>query len=212
MARGVAAGEDGRTARSQRTRELAVDALLTLLREGAANPTVAQIADRTGVTTRSIHANFTSIEELHRLAVDRATADVLRRIEPIDITAPLETRIDALCRQRAIIHEHLAPLRVAARAREASSPALADARAAALGAAREQVQRVFAVELARLDPAHRRRLAAAVGAVVGDGAWDLWRTSYEMSPTTARRTMDESLTRLLGRQARSSHESLQGET
>lgn len=197
MARGVARGEDGRTARSRRTRDQAVDALLALLREGVANPTVADVAERTGVTTRSIHANFASIEALHRAAVDRATVEVLGRISPIDVTAPLADRIDALCRQRAVIHEHLAPLRRAARAREATSPALAEARTTALAAAREQVGRVFAAELADLSPAARRRTAAAVDAAAGDGAWDLWRGGYELSPTVARRTMVESVTRLL---------------
>ncbi|QYG92497.1 TetR/AcrR family transcriptional regulator [Iamia sp. SCSIO 61187] len=197
MARGVARGEDGRTARSQRTRDQAVDALLALLREGVANPTVAEVAERTGVTPRSIHANFTSIEALHRAAVDRATADVITRIRPIDVTAPLAARIDALCHQRAVIHEHLAPLRRAARAREATSPALAEARATALAAGRDQIRRVFAAELAPLGPAARRRAAAAVDAAAGDGAWELWRDGYGLSPAVARRTMAEAVGRLL---------------
>lgn len=197
MARGVARNEDGRAARSQRTRDHAVDALLALLREGVANPTVADVAERTGVTARSIHLNFASIEALHRAAVDRATAEVLARIRPIDVEAPLVERVRALCRQRATVHEHLAPLRRAARAREATSPALAEARQVALAAARDQVERVFAAELAPLTPAARRRTAAAVGAAVGDGAWELWRGSYGMTPEVARRTMAESVLRLL---------------
>ncbi|HEU5152532.1 MAG TPA: TetR/AcrR family transcriptional regulator [Iamia sp.] len=197
MARGVARGEDGRTARSQRTRDMAVDALLDLLREGVVHPTVADVAARTGVTARSIHAKFTSVEALHRAAVDRATARVLERIEPVDVDAPLADRIEALCRQRATIHEYLAPLRRVARAREATSAPLAEARASALAAAREQVDRVFAPELRALTPAARRRTAAAVDAVAGDGSWELWRDGHGLAPAAARRTMVEAVTRLL---------------
>jgi TetR/AcrR family transcriptional regulator of autoinduction and epiphytic fitness len=197
MARGVARGEDGRAARSQRTRDMAVDALLELLREGVVSPTVADVAERTGVTARSIHANFTSVDALHRAAVDRATTQVLGRISPIEVDAPLAIRIEELCRQRATIHEYLAPLRKVARSRERTSPPLAEARTTALAAARDQVERVFAVELASMSPAARHRTAAAVDAVASDGAWELWRDSHGLTAAASRRTMIESVTRLL---------------
>jgi AcrR family transcriptional regulator len=197
MPRGQVRTDDGRAARSQRTRDAAVAALLDLLREGVVAPTVADIAARTGVTPRSIHANFPSVEALHRAAVDRATAEVLARIRPIDAAAPLAERIEALARQRATIHEHLAPLRRASRVREDTSPPLAEARATALEAGREQIDRIFATELARLAPAERRRRAAALDAVAGDGSWELWRGSHGLTAAAARRTMAEALTRLL---------------
>src|SRR5690349_20360766 len=49
---------DGRLLRSQRTKRAIVDALLDLIREGHMKPSSAEIADRAGVTQRTLFNQF----------------------------------------------------------------------------------------------------------------------------------------------------------
>ena len=62
---------DGRRARRDRSRDLAVDALLDLLDEGVARPTAQQVAERSGVSLRSIFRIFDDVETLHAEAAAR---------------------------------------------------------------------------------------------------------------------------------------------
>lgn len=181
---------DGRAARSQRTRDAAARAVLDLVQEGNLTPTVTEIAARVGVTPRSLYGHFPSVSDLHRAAASLATTELASQLEPIDVDQPLAERIDAVCAQRAVVHEYLAPLRRAARLAE-SSPGLTEARTNALDASNAQIERVFATELAPLTPTARRRLIALLASVLGDDAWELWRQYYSMSVDAARATMAE---------------------
>jgi hypothetical protein len=77
------------------------------------------------------------------------------------------------------------------------SPTLAEARRYARQASHEQVERIFAAELARLDPATRRRCVAAVDAVIGGETWDLLRDTHGLSTDEARRTVGEAVRSVL---------------
>ncbi len=55
---------DGRVARGERTREAIVAAHTALLREGVLKPTGQAIADRAGVSVRTLWANFKDFEAL----------------------------------------------------------------------------------------------------------------------------------------------------
>ena len=59
---------DGRRARRHRSRDLAVDALLDLLDEGVVRPTAQQVAERSGVSLRSIFRIFDDVESLNAAA------------------------------------------------------------------------------------------------------------------------------------------------
>ena len=83
---------DGRTARSQRTRDAVVAALEALLLDGATAPNAAEIAERAGVSTRSIYVHFANLEDLFRAVVERTTLRTLALLTPIDPAAPLDTR------------------------------------------------------------------------------------------------------------------------
>ena len=54
----TAKAEDGRVARGLRTREAVIDALFELHAEGNLTPTIEQIAERVGRTTRAIYLHF----------------------------------------------------------------------------------------------------------------------------------------------------------
>jgi TetR/AcrR family transcriptional regulator of autoinduction and epiphytic fitness len=197
----VAAAEppvDGRAARSQRTRDAVVDALQALIDEGDLSPSARRIAERAGVSTRSIFAHFASLEDLHRAMAERAAALVITMLTRIDPDQPLAARIESLCAQRGRVNEEVGGLRRAAALREASSPTLAKARDHAREASRDQIARVFAAELAPLDERTRRHRIAAVDAVVSGDTWDLLRSAaHSLTPDQAHQALVDSLHLLL---------------
>jgi AcrR family transcriptional regulator len=190
-------GLDGRAARSQRTSDAVIEALHDLIAEGDPRPNAQRIAARAGVSTRTVFAHFATLEDLYRATVERATTLVLTLLTPIDTDRPLADRIDALTAQRARLNEEVGPLRRAAALQEPFSPTLAEARRYARQASHEQVERIFAAELARIDPATRRRCVAAVDAVAGGETWDLLRDTHGLGADEARRTVGEAVRSVL---------------
>jgi AcrR family transcriptional regulator len=61
---------DGRRLRSERTKQLIVEAYLVLLREGNRNPTAAQTAERAGYSVRSVFERFPDLHALRVMATD----------------------------------------------------------------------------------------------------------------------------------------------
>ena len=68
---------DGRTARARRTREAIVDATLALLDAGNLRPSADEIAERAGVSPRSIFQHFGDRETLQRAVGARQTERVV---------------------------------------------------------------------------------------------------------------------------------------
>ena len=188
---------DGRVARTHRTRAAIFDALLALLREGNLNPSAPEIAERAGISKRSLYVHFATLEDLYRDVAERSAALVIDLLWVIDPALPLTERIDAICDQRAKVHEAIGPLRRAATVRASTSPAAAESRRYATESSRQQVARVFAPELKRLGPAARSRRVAAIDGVVSGECWDLWRTTHALSVAQSRTTMREALRALV---------------
>jgi AcrR family transcriptional regulator len=187
---------DGRTARSRRTRQAIVDALLALVGEGE-QPSVPAIAQRAGVSSRAVHVHFRTVNDLHAALVDRVTGLVLERLAVIDPAEALDARIDLLCGQRARINEDLGAVMLAADGYERTSPAIAAGRDFGRQASRAQLQRVFAAELAAQPPGAAPRRLAAVDALLTHSSWRLLRTTHGLSPDEARLALRDGVRVLL---------------
>lgn len=188
---------DGRVARTHRTRAAIFDAVLALLREGSLNPSAGQIAERAGISKRSLYVHFATLEDLYRDVAERSTALVIGMLWVIEPDLPLDERIDAICRQRATVHEEIGPLRRAATVRAATSPTAAESRRFARQASLDQVDRVFAGELDALDPPTRIARRAAIDGLISGDTWDLWRTTHDLSVTQSTDAMRDALRVLL---------------
>jgi AcrR family transcriptional regulator len=186
---------DGRTARAIRTRRAIVDALLDLLAEGDPGPSGERIAVRAGVSVRALWANFPDLETLYAAAGQRQIerqSEIARRISP---QLPLDRRIGALCRQRAQVLEFLAPIARAVRVREPHSPQLRANRARQYEIARDELVRVFAVELAGADDA--AELLHALTAATTWPAWSTLRDDLGLPVGVARQVMARTVRALL---------------
>src|ERR1700742_732459 len=62
---------DGRTRRGERNREAIIDALLACYGDGILRPSVQEVADRAGVSARSVHNHFDDVEALRAEVADR---------------------------------------------------------------------------------------------------------------------------------------------
>ena len=79
---GAGVETDGRRARAERNRDAVVEAILDLLCEGVENPTAEAIAERFGVSVRSVFRHFDDLESLHAAAVDRHSERIRDLFEP----------------------------------------------------------------------------------------------------------------------------------
>src|SRR3954471_20289406 len=100
---------DGRAARSVRTRRAIVDALRALHHEGDLRPTAPRVAERAGVSLRTVWQHFNDLETLLVEAGRRDYEIALRYVTPIDASGSLATRLRELVAQRGRMFEALAP-------------------------------------------------------------------------------------------------------
>src|SRR4051812_34060532 len=142
------ATEDGRLARSARTRRAIVDALRTLHHEGHLRPTANRVAERAGVSLRTVWQHFEDLEALLVEAGRRDFEIAMDYVVPIDADGPLPVRLAQLVEQRGRMYEALAPVWRAARLQEPFSPQIRRNRDQLLALGREQLERVLAPELA----------------------------------------------------------------
>lgn len=162
---------DGRTQRAVRTRRLVVEAVLDLVGEGVPQPTAQQIADRSGVSMRSIFRLFDDVEALHAAAIDAQLRRVAHLLVTPDSEAPRQQRIDELVRGRAELFEAIAPVRrMSIRLAPTSRPIREDL-ARADRYFRRQLEAVFSEELQRSRGDDRRALLDALDAVT---SWEMW--------------------------------------
>ena len=115
---------DGRVRRGERTRAAIVEALLGLVADGELHPTARQIAQRAGVSVRSIFQHFDDLEGLYGDLVRVQAARVQPLVEDLRSEGSLDERIDALVRQRAALFEAITPMRHAIGTRARRSPTL----------------------------------------------------------------------------------------
>jgi len=168
---------DGRAARAVRTRTAIVDALLSLLEEGDLQPPANRIAERAGISLRLIYHHFGDLESLFSATATREAERVAARAEPIDASRPLDERIEKLVEQRSNVLEWITPVRRAALLQEPFSDELVAARQAFYALGEQQVNDVFATELAALPDERRAPVAAAVHAALMWGYWNDLRIS-----------------------------------
>src|SRR6478736_6015696 len=101
---------DGRTARAVRTKDAIVDATLALIDEGDLRPTGPRIAERAGVSVRSIFQHFDDLDALFSAVGERVVVRIAGLIRPIDPAEPLAERTEVFLAQRAEVMESLTPV------------------------------------------------------------------------------------------------------
>ena len=188
---------DGRTARARRTREAIVDATLALLDAGNLRPSADEIAERAGVSPRSIFQHFGDRETLQRAVGARQTERVVQIVEHLPDTGPLDARLDAFVDQRARVLEFITPVRRSALLNEPFSEGSHAGLQAFRAFKRAEAERVFAPELDGLPAAEREEVVRALGAATDWNTWEALRAHQGLSVADARAVMRRTIGALL---------------
>src|SRR3954470_19450239 len=91
---------DGRAARSARTRDAVVRALLDLIAEGELRPTAGRIAERAGISLRSVYVHFDDLDDLFVAAAREQRGRVSALVRALPERGPFEDRLPALVAPR----------------------------------------------------------------------------------------------------------------
>ncbi len=182
---------DGRTARAHRTRQAVAEALLSLIEGGQLRPTSKAIAERAGVSERTIFQHFEDLDTLFRVAADRLGERIVRRMAFVSDEGPLGERIDGYLRELSSLNESMTPIRRASRLHEPFSPVLTSA----LGSLRENrrrgIRRVFAQEIDRMaDRSEQHQAVESIALIASWSSWDNMRHNSGYSIDEAMHVME----------------------
>ena len=177
MARGMtqasatdrAVSSDGRHQRRHRNREAALDALMTMLDEGHLYPTAAEVAERAGLSARSMFRYFEDVADLQREALNRLSIRFAPELQTmaIDPSLPLADRVEATAKALDRIYHLVRSAALAARLRAPDNPQISDQMALARSVMRGYLAATFEPEL-------RTRRGKARQVVLA--ALDVWAT------------------------------------
>ncbi len=189
---------DGRRAWRERNRNAVVDALLDLYQDGFARPSAVDIAERSGVSRRSLFRYFDDMDELCRVAIERQSARV-SHFFPIEALGegPLDDRINRLVDQRCRLFEVIAPVARVARMRAHLQPILEEQLQADSALLRRQLERQIEQELKRLESRARKMALAAADVLTSFESYELLTNRQGLSTPEAAAVMRDGLTALL---------------
>jgi AcrR family transcriptional regulator len=189
---------DGRRLRSERTKQLIIEAYLALAREESpALPTAAKVAERAGYSVRSVFERFPDLHGLQIAAADHAIAQVVAMAAPRDVGGDRMARIRSHVSTRARASERWLPLWRSLVANQAGSEEL-KARARAM---RERVlslmEHMYAPELSSLSDTARHHTLVALEAIVDVESWARMREHFGLSDDEASAAWVQAIDRLL---------------
>ena len=174
---------DGRTARGARTREAIIDALYDLLREGHGDTGARAIAERAGVSTRSVFQHFEDLETVYAEVAARQEDAIHPHLAPIDPLIPIAERVDRLVAARDEMYSIIAPVRRAVNVHRTArtSPLVRNNLNRLHRAMRAQVAATFPREVSGDE-----RLLAQIEVCLSFESWDQFTSQHGLTRAAAR--------------------------
>lgn len=164
---------DGRRASRHRNLLAVVDAMLELFAEGNLDPGAQEVANRSGVSRRSVFRYFEDMEALGRAAIQRMHDRLEQYAVPsAPADAPLPERVAALAEQRVNLYSRGAPAARVMRVRAPFRPLMHEELDRNRKLLDTQVANYFQPELAAIDDAVRHEIAAALGVLYSFECFD----------------------------------------
>jgi TetR/AcrR family transcriptional regulator of autoinduction and epiphytic fitness len=190
---------DGRRRRRDRNREAVVQALLELYRQGNLTPSTDEIADRAGISARSLFRYFDDVDALVRTAVARQQEHLAPLFEvSARASQPLPARVDRFVADRTRLLDAMGPVGQLARSIAPRQPQVAAELGRIRAVLRSQVVEVFEPELARVPADEHDAVLAALDVACSWEARHLLRHDQRLGKVAAARVLSLSIHRLLG--------------
>lgn len=190
---------DGRSLRSERSREAIVGAMTDLVGEGVLAPTAEQIAERAQVGLRSVFRHFNDLESLYAAMDAMLEARVQAEIDAGEPAGDLGRRLDGLVTRLARIFERIAPYKRAEALKRWQSAFLTERHAHFVRRLRAEARRW----LPELDVSPDD-VQQAVELALSFEAWDRLRSDQRLGADRARAVVRTALAALLERGTRRS--------
>jgi AcrR family transcriptional regulator len=167
---------DGRRARREHNRAAVLDALAELYGEANYEPSAAEIAERAGLSPRSLFRYFDDVDDLNRATIDQQLARA-RPLLAVDVRPedPTATKVERLVEARLRLYGAIAPAARAARICAWRHPVMAEQIGTTRSYLRHQLERLFAPELDTLGPDRAGAALAAMDALCSFEAVELLR-------------------------------------
>ncbi|MBV9952083.1 MAG: TetR/AcrR family transcriptional regulator [Acidimicrobiia bacterium] len=185
---------DGRNLRRATNRQAVLDALVELFGEGRYQPSTAEIAERAGISPRSLFRYFDDLDDLVRAAIEQSLAAARPLFDhDIDPAAPTGQKIAAFVAARSRLFEAIGPSARAGRASAHRHPALARQIHDGRSYLRRELRRTFAPELA----GRPAGLLPALDALTQFESYELLRHDQRLSARRATDAVALAMTTLL---------------
>lgn len=172
---------DGRALRSERTKQLIIEAYLELLRESPDIPTAARIAKRAGYSVRSVFERFDDLLALSLAAADYAFAEGLAQAAIRDLDGTREQRLRAQVETRAGICERWLPLWRVLLHNQNESEFLRTRIGLMRDAVWARLALMYRAELDPLPEADRRKILIALEQLTDFESWGRMRERHRLS-------------------------------
>jgi len=188
---------DGRRLRSERTKQLIIEAFLALVREDPKLPTAVQIAERAGYSVRSIFERFPDLNALRVAATDYGLAQAAALAPARNVDGSRQTRIESQVETRAQTCERgIALWRVLLNSQDESDELKLRVRRA-----REttitRLELMYKPELSTLAEPERRDMLIALEALTDIESWARMRELHGLPYDEARAVWTYAIDRLL---------------
>jgi AcrR family transcriptional regulator len=172
---------DGRRLRSERTKQLIIEAFLALLRDNPVMPTAVQIADRAGYSVRSIFERFPDLIALRIAATDYALAQAAALAPARHVNADRQTRLRSQVETRAGTCERGVALWRVLLSSEDENGEISLRIARARENTTTRLELMYAPELSRLSETGRREMLIALEALTDHESWARMREMFGLS-------------------------------
>lgn len=181
---------DGRMLRRLNSYDRAVDALLDLIESGNEAPTSQQIAERSGISVRTVFRLTEDIESLHAAGVLRQMERTAHLYVTLPTTGSLASRFAALLKNRVTVFEAIAPVCRVGDRLAATSDLITEGLQLHHMLLRTQVAEVFEAELKRMPRSRRPTALDAIDVAAGWETWDQLRRVKGLSVTESARVVE----------------------
>jgi TetR/AcrR family transcriptional regulator, regulator of autoinduction and epiphytic fitness len=189
---------DGRHRRREANRDAVVEALLAFYREGRLTPSTGEIAERAGISARSLFRYFDDSDAMTRTAIARQQEHLAPLYDHgADPQLPLPERIERFVAGRTRLLAEMGEVGRLARGRSIEQPLLAVEIRRIRSVLRQQVASLFDEELRACPSADRAATLSALDVAASWEVYDLLRNDQGLSAAAAARTMAISVARLL---------------
>jgi len=175
-----------------------MDAVIELFAEGSFEPALSEVAERSGVSRRSVYRYFVDTDSLTRAAIARhlERTNFLFQLEQPGIGA-LVGRIDRTIAARLRLYEVIAPAVRAALVMAPRNEVIREHLDLRLREIRRQVDEMFAPELDGMSAAAGREVSAALDLLLGFQSIEHLRRVRGFSGPECRRVLTRAASSLL---------------